>query len=339
MKRVLISATLAYIFLFSGCNSNNDQTKKQIDSLSLKSDKFSTDANTIITDKDSATTTIIGEKGSKLYINGDYYGEFDDSGKMVVKLTLKHDGSTIFRAKSISKDGDSKTVEIQVIKSTKSSKLGEIETKGIASALTVSQNGTMFVAENGSGVEIISIGFNDKISSDLLSTIDGFDAKNVILSDDEARLYVEDKSGKYHVIDISDISNPVEVDVIDEFKKSSSVTNSNNTKRYRVSPCGLIGESVTKSDNKRDFLLKDKDIKDVVLVDNDTKLLVAHGEDGLELFDLKDEKNPTLISTKPLGGDTSGLSLIKKDGILFVANGEKGVAIFNLDILLDEMSR
>ena len=82
----------------------------------------------------------------------------------------------------------------------------------------------------------------------------------------------------------------------------------------------------------------DDKIQDVVLVDHDTKLMMAHGEEGLELIDLADKQNPTMIGAKSLEDDTSGLSLLKRDGILFVANGASGVQIFDLDILLDEMS-
>ena len=130
----------------------------------------------------------------------------------------------------------------------------------------------------------------------------------------------------------------MEIDIIDKVEKSSSILSEDGSKRYRISRCGLIGEDISNPHTvQRDFLLEDLEIQDAVLVDGDRKLLVAHGKEGLELFDLSDSKNPIMISTKDLNGDTSGLSLLKKDGVLFVANGSSGVQIFDLDILLDEM--
>ena len=58
------------------------------------------------------------------------------------------------------------------------------------------------------------------------------------------------------------------------------------------------------------------DVEFKVLVDDDTKLLVAHGKDGLQLFDIKDKTKPKMIGSKNLNGNTSGLSLLKKDGVI-----------------------
>jgi len=150
---------------------------------------------------------------------------------------------------------------------------------------------------------------------------------------------VEDKEGKFHVLDISDLSNPVEVEITDAINKTLMCLSKDGRMRYRMGECGLVGENIedTKAATQK-FLLQDLEIQDMVLVDNDTKLLLAHGQEGLQLLDVSDAENPVVLGTKPLNDNTSGLSLLKKDGILFVANGESGVQIFNLDILLHEMT-
>jgi len=102
----------------------------------------------------------------------------------------------------------------------------------------------------------------------------------------------------------------------------------------------LISEDISNpAKPTQNFLLKDTKIQDVVLVDNDTKILVAHGEEGLQLFDVSDKSKPLMIGSQNLNGNTSGLSLLKKDGVLFVANEASGVEIFDLSILIFEMIR
>jgi len=110
--------------------------------------------------------------------------------------------------------------------------------------------------------------------------------------------------------------------------------------KISINSCGLVSEDISNLSNiTQNFFLKDREIQDVILVDDDTKILVAHGLDGLQLFDVSDKSKPLIIGDKKLNGNTSGLSLVKKDGVLFVANGESGVEIFDLNILLFEMKQ
>ncbi len=338
MRKVILASSLTIALIMIGCGDRSTPPKQE--EIAVKAASLNTETNTIVTDEDFTTVTLLGESGSKVFINGQEVGEFPDSGSLEVTLSIKDVGSYTYNVYAENGVNDSETIMIEVIKQEKSATLGTVSTEGTASALTVSTDGIIFVAEKNHGVEIISIGFDDKISSDLLSTIETIDAHNVILSDDEMTLYVEDAEGKFHLLDISDLSHPVELEVIDKIEKSISILSGDETMQYRVSACGLIGEEVSNPvQSERKFLLKDKAIQDVVLVDNDTKLLVAHGLDGLQLYDISDVTNPIMISSKNLGDNTSGLSLIKKDGILFVANGSSGVQIFNLEILLHEMIR
>jgi hypothetical protein len=253
---------------------------------------------------------------------------------------VQKEGSYLYKVTSKNHAGEeSSPLTLEVIKHERSASLGTLETKGEPNALTASEQGVVFIAEKNHGVEIVSIGFSDRIASDLLATIEGIEAENVILSEDQTKLYVEDKEGKYHIMDISDLSHPVEIKVVDEIEKKEFVASTDGRMHYKVCSCGLKGEEVLTGDETlQKFFYKDKDILDLLLVDDDTKLLVARGAGGLELIDISDENNPTMIGRKNLGAVTSGLSLIKQDGVLFVANGQKGVEIFNLDILLDEMT-
>ncbi len=342
MRHIILASSLALSLCMLGCGDRSapfEQVKQE--ELSVKASSLDTNTNTIVTDEDFTSITLLGETGSKVFINGKEVGVFPDTGTLEVTFRVEDAGSYTYNITSQSLEGtDSQSIYIEVIKNEKNASLGSVSTQGQANALTVSQDGIIFVAEKNHGVEIISIGFDDRVSSDLLSTIETTDAQNVILSDDEKTLYVEDSKGKFHVLDISDLSNPIEVGIIDTLEESTSILSEDNTMRYRVSDCGLIGEDVSNpAQSEQKFLLKDKEIQDVVLVDNDTKLLVAHGLEGLQLYDIADVTNPIMISSKNLNDNTSGLSLIKKDGILFVANGSSGVQIFALDILLDEMMR
>jgi hypothetical protein len=339
MHKIVLASSLVVSLMMIGCKDRSGAVSEP--NIAVKSASLNSNTNTIVTKEDYTSLMLFGESGSKVWINDKEVGVFPESGSLEVTLQIKEVGRYRYKVQMQSTyASQSQTIMIEVIKQDRDASLGSVQTEGEASALTVSKEGVIFVAEQSHGVEVISIGFNDRVTSTLLSTIESIDAVNVVLSSDESKLYVEDKAGKFHLLDISDLSHPVELDVIDKIEKSVSVLSEDASKRYRISVCGLIGEDVRNpAETSQEFILKDKEIQDVVLVDNDTKLLVAHGEDGLQLLDLKEPKNPIMIATKNLSGDTSGLSLLKKDGILFVANGEKGVEIFDLDILLHEMTR
>jgi hypothetical protein len=187
---------------------------------------------------------------------------------------------------------------------------------------------------------VVSIGFNDRVDTVLLSTINSIDAQNVVLSKDEKRLFIEDSENRYHVIDISDIKNPVEIDIVSKIESSTAIVSEDKTTKFHICSKGLVSEDISDPSHiKRNFLIEDKDIKDVILVDNDTKLLIAHATDGLKLISIEEPHNPVVLASKNLHATTTGLSLLKDEQILFVANGESGVEIFNLHILLAQMQK
>jgi filamentous hemagglutinin family protein len=338
MKKIVLSSSLAFSLMICGCGKNRGELVPQVTPLAVKSATLASNTNTITTTDDFAKVTLNGEFGSKVFINDKEVGTFPKSGSLDVTLDVSEVGNYTYNMYSLNKGGKSKTIQIEVTKEQKSATLGTVKTEGKANALTASTSGVIFIAEKNHGVEVIKIGYTDKVVSLLLSKIDNINAQNVILSDDENKLFVEDENHKYHVMDISDINNPVELKVIEKIEKNLSAITEDGSTKYSIKSCGLCSTDISNpSNHQRNFLIKDKKIQDVILVENDNQLLIAHGEEGLQLFDVTDKKTPKLIGEKNLHGDTSGLSLMKKDGVLFVANGESGVEIFDLSILLFEM--
>ena len=79
---------------------------------------------------------------------------------------------------------------------------------------------------------------------------------------------------------------------------------------------------------------------DIVLVEDDTKALIATGMVGINLLNITNPKaiNP-IGNYRITGAKATGLTLDEKNDILFVATGEKGVLVFNVDILLSELEK
>ena len=337
MQKIVLASSLALSLILGACGNNRAGSPIQ-EEVVIKSATINSDTNTITTTDDYATVTLVGEFGSKVFINDEQVGTFPESGSLEVTFDISEVGNYKYNIHSKNIGGDSKTLTIEINKKQKSANLGTVHTAGEANNLTVSKDGIIFIAEKSQGVEVISIGYSDQVVSVLLSTINDINAQKVILSKDENKLFIEDELGKHHVLDISDIKNPIEIEVIDEIEKSLSVVSEDGTTKFSINSCGLVSEDISNLSNiTQNFFLKDREIQDVILVDNDTKILVAHGLDGLQLFDVSDKSKPLIIGDKKLNGNTTGLSLLKKDGVLFVANGESGVEIFDLNILLFEM--
>ncbi len=335
-KALIASLVLAAVMI--GCGDRSAPPVHE-PVVSLNASQIAAEQSYIETTEDYANVTLLGEYGSKVFINGELVGTIPESGTLEVSFEIKDVGDYSYAVHSESPDGvSSEKITIEISKNSKSASLGTVATKGDAANIELSKDGIIFVAEKNQGVEVISIGYDDKISSEIVSSVEGINAVNVVLSDDEQKLYIEDERGRYHIMDISDISHPVETGVVENIDKKVTSVSEDGATRFRLNACGLVSEDITNStDIKQNFLLKDQGILDIALVDHDSKLIVAHGMEGLQLYDVSDPSNPVMIGEKDLGDNTSGLSLLLKDGILFVANGSKGVEIFDLDILLFEM--
>ena len=330
--------SIALVLLLVGCK-NRYSEPVEIEVLAEKSSSINLDTNKIETERDFVVVNLKGESGDRVFINDKEAGVIPQSGELPVTIKLKDVGDYNFSIHSQNSNGTkSKSYTLSVTKKEKSADLGTISTKGPAEKLTVSQNGVIFIAEKGKGLEIIKIGYTDEIKTDLLAIVSDVNAQDVFLSNDESILYVKDEHGKFHAYDITTIGEPQELTLTDTIEEKKSVLNSDKTTEYVVRSCGLESKDITNPNNpQREFVIKDKEIKDVVLTKDDKYMLLANGTKGLTLYDISDKKEPKFLADKVLGGTITGLSLLKKDGVLFVANGEHGVEIFDLKALIRDM--
>jgi len=233
----------------------------------------------------------------------------------------------------------SQNIDTKKVETKRSIKTTTIDTQAPARDVAMSKD-ALFVAEGGNGVEIIKIGYSDTISSELIGKIKVKDAKNVSLSDDEKRLFVEKQNGKITIVDIRDLSKPKIVGEKPKLKLDIDVKNSDNT--YKYVPKGKGGLEVWSIANPasptKEATMKSSNCFDIVLIDDDKKALIATGAVGIKLLKLDNPKAPNPVSTYRItGSKVTGLSLSPSDDILFVATGDKGVMVFNLDILLHKM--
>ncbi len=219
---------------------------------------------------------------------------------------------------------------------------GKITTLTASSAVksVASSQEALFFAEGEDGVEIIKIGYNDKISTELLFKISDITANHVTLSDDEKQLYVEDEKGFIQIIDISDLSHPKHVGRTTKQEIDNAAISKNGT--YKYIPRGKNGLDVINISNPSNLIKEStytiSNAFDVVLTDTDTKALIATGPVGINLLDLSDPRHLTTIANYRIPNTSvTGLSLSQDNTILFVATGTKGVMVFNLDILLHKL--
>jgi hypothetical protein len=336
ISKSLLFGLSAILIISYGCGGDRAGSIES-NSISIVSNSLDVDNSTIITDKDRANVEVIGELGSKVYLNNQFVGEIPESGKLVIDLVVVDKNEEYFYIHSVNRQGiKSKVKKIKVIKKPKSANLGRVETKGEPTSVTAS-NSTLFIAEQGAGVEIVGIGFDDEVSSDLIAHIDGIEANRVIISKDQKTLYIQNSSDEFIAYDISDLGNPKEIGQINPTLEIGVVKSADESTKYRVSPCGIIAERITNDSPKRVFLIDDKDAKDIVLTKDEDYLLVADGLNGLSLYDISGKSE--LIAKKEFENPVNSLSKYSDDSgleVLFVANGKR-VDIFNLEILLDEM--
>lgn len=217
-------------------------------------------------------------------------------------------------------------------------KVLSIELAGSAESVAVSQN-ALFVAEGTNGVEILTIGYNDRLSSEFVTKIEGINAKSVTLSEDGSRLYVVNEEGFVNIVNITNLSNPVKERVTTQQEISkSAVTDDGN---YEFVPKGTGGLEVYDISNPSNKVLETTFNKsnafDVVLVNEDTKALVAAGTIGINVLDITTPSIPNSVAKLTLKGEIKGLSLNRDQGLLFVANGDNGVLVYNLNMVLDKL--
>jgi len=211
-----------------------------------------------------------------------------------------------------------------------------IDSSASVKSIAVSKD-TLFLAESENGIEIISIGYSDTISTELIYKIKDINAQEVTLSDDEKTLYVEDETGFIQIIDISDLTHPVVIGKTTKQKIDNAAIAKNGG--YKYIPRGKSGLDVMNISNPSNIIKESTFNKsnafDVVLVDDDNKALIATGAAGINLLDVTNPQQVNTIANYIIKGTSvNGLSLNHTGDILFVATGDKGVMVFNVDILM-----
>ncbi len=219
-------------------------------------------------------------------------------------------------------------------------KITTIKLAGSSEDIAVSKD-ALFVAKGKDGVEIVKIGYNDTITSELITAIDGINAKSVSLSDDGDKLYVVNKEGFVNIIDITNISNPIKERVTTQQEIQKFVlTKDGNYKFIPKSKAGLEIYDVSNPANHQLIQTFNKsNAYDIVLVDKDSKALIAAGAPGINLLDITTPTQPNMVVNFSIDGGTKGLSLNEEKGLLFVANGDKGVLVYHLNSILDKLSK
>ena len=219
-----------------------------------------------------------------------------------------------------------------------SSQLSSFQTRAPAKDVTSSDT-ALFIAEGDKGVEVVQIGYSDRIDHKLITTITGINATQVTLSDDQNELYVKNEQGSINVFDISDIHAPRRTKLLIAGTIQNNPISPEGT--YEFVPkkqAGLYVYNISNPSNKELInTFREVPVYALVLVDQGSKALAAAGNNGIVLLDVADPMHIAKMADFALDGRTLGVSINKKSGLLFVANGNNGIKVFNLNILLDEL--
>ncbi len=248
-------------------------------------------------------------------------------------------------ATSLQTDGTSVSIDGQNQPDTTSQTTGDnqsyvssVTTKGPAEDVVASQE-ALFIAEGDHGVEIIKIGYKDRIDHELIATISGINATYVTLSEDQTKLYIQNKEGYINIYNIEDIYHPIRERIVTRESLQSNPVTKNGL--YEFAPKqqeGLIVYDVSNPSNKTLVSrYTTSPVYSLVLVDQDTKALVATKTNGIDLLDITDPYHIEKKGNHPMAGNTLGLSVNEGSGLLFIANGDNGVKVYNLNIFIDTM--
>ncbi len=216
--------------------------------------------------------------------------------------------------------------------------VSEFTTQANAKDLTASKD-ALFVAEGDKGVEIIKIGYQDRVDHEVITTISGINAKHVSLSDDQTKLYIENAQGFINIFDISDIKSPKKERIVSKQSLQNHPVSQDG--RFEYVPKdenGLVINDISNPSTKSIAArYKKSPVYDIALVDHDTKAIVATKSHGLDILKIDDLENIKVIANEPVSGEVLGVSVNQSSGLLFVANGDKGIKVYNLNLLLDAL--
>ncbi len=217
-----------------------------------------------------------------------------------------------------------------------SGKLSSIDTSNSVKDVIVKDD-TLYIAEGNGGIEVVKIGYKDKISSQLISKITSVNAQKIKLSNDGKTLYVKNEQGLINVIDVSDVNNPVLGNIKTGLSLDIKTVSQDGVFEYR--PKDENGLEIWNISNPSSPIIKSNykasSAYGAVLADNDTKVLIAAGISGINILDIQNATSPKYLAHVKTEGSAKGITLNKDEGILFIANEDKGVSIYHLNMLLD----
>ncbi len=207
---------------------------------------------------------------------------------------------------------------------------------GSADGIAVSGD-ALFIAKGKDGVDVVKIGYSDKISSEFITAIKGINAKSISLSNDGKKIYIENEQGYVNVVNIENLANPQKEQTITmKQAQKFAISEDANYKFIPKKEKGLEVYDISNPSNEELIHTFNKsNAYDIVLADKDTKALIASGVTGINLLDITDPTKVDIVANFLIGGSVKGLSLNKDEGILFVANGDNGVLVYNLNVILD----
>lgn len=250
--------------------------------------------------------------------------------------------STLSPTQNLAQSSQIETKTESVLENLSSDQNGQIttiESSGTVKSIALSKE-ALFLAEGKDGVEILKIGYDDIISTEILQTINDINAKEVTLSDDEQILYVEDETGYIQVYDISNLSQPTRTGQTTQLKIDNAALSGDGS--YKFIPRGEDGLDIVNISNPSNIeveaIFNKSNVFDVVLVDDDSKALVATGIAGINLLDISNPQKPVTVANYLIrGSSVTSISLNATNELLFVAIGDKGVLVFNVEILLHKL--
>ncbi len=259
-------------------------------------------------------------------------GGSTSSGESNTNKNLQTEGTTSLQNTSSGTSAES------LQKENKNLYAGTFETTAPAEDVTSSDN-ALFIAEGDKGVEVIQIGYKDKIEHNVITTITGINASKVSLSEDQTTLYVQNREGFINVYDIQDIHAPRKVKILTKDSIQTNPVSHNGIYEYVPNEkSGMTIYDISNPSNKQMISkFQETAVYALVLVDQGTKGLAATGADGIALLDLGDPEHIHKTGTFPMEGKTLGVSINKTSGLLFVANGDLGIKVFNLNLFLDHL--
>ena len=89
MRKIILATSLATLLIMSGCGDRSTPPAQEVvvQKIAVKAVSLNVETQTIVTDEDFTTVTLLGDFGSKVFINDEEVGTFPESGSLEVTFT------------------------------------------------------------------------------------------------------------------------------------------------------------------------------------------------------------------------------------------------------------